>query len=211
MAQIIRLRGSPHDEVQRLLPWMANGTLEPDEVELVEAHLAECAECRADLAADKRLAQDYASAPMDVESGWARIAPRLAEDRAVVVEPAPGFWRRRVPVAWAAATPLAVAAAMALVFLNVTPATDVGSEYRALGSATGAGSANIVVLFDSNVPEKEFRAALDAVDARMIDGPTETGAYLVRVDAARRELALKSLRDNKAITLAEPIDGPANS
>jgi anti-sigma factor RsiW len=53
MAEIIRLRGSPHEQAQQLLPWYVNGTLEADEAALVEAHLAECAECRADLAAEQ--------------------------------------------------------------------------------------------------------------------------------------------------------------
>ena len=43
MAQIIHFRGSPHDEVQELLPWFVNGTLDTDEAERVEAHLASCA------------------------------------------------------------------------------------------------------------------------------------------------------------------------
>ena len=40
MADIIRLRGSPHEQCQSLLPWYSNGTLEPGESERVEAHLA---------------------------------------------------------------------------------------------------------------------------------------------------------------------------
>ena len=51
MAEIIRLRGSPHEQAQQLLPWYINGTLEADERAMVEAHLSDCADCRADMRA----------------------------------------------------------------------------------------------------------------------------------------------------------------
>ena len=209
MADIIRLRGSPHEEVQRLLPWLVNGTLAPDEVELVEAHLSECAECRADLQTERQLAREIASMPVDIESSWADIEQRLEAERPIVTRPE-GFWRKRIPVAWAVASPLAAAAAVGLVFVNVTPSAPVSQEYRALGSPTAVQAANVVVMFEDSTRVKDMRAALAAADARLVDGPTETGAYLLRVDGAKREQALKSLRDNDAIALAEPIDGPAH-
>jgi anti-sigma-K factor RskA len=210
MAEIIRLRGSPHDEVQRLLPWFVNGTLVAEEAELVQAHIAECAECRADAEGERQMARELASMPLDVESSWAGIEQQLKGDRTNVVERHAGFWRKRIPVGWAVASPLAAAAAVALLFVNVTPRQPVGDQYRALGSATLVQSANVVVVFEADTPEKALRDALAAADARIVDGPTETGAYLLRVDQTKREQALKTLRDSNAIALAEPIDGPAH-
>ncbi len=209
MADIIRLRSSPHEEVQRLLPWLVNGTLAADEVAIVETHLAECAECRADLQAERQLAQAFASMPVDVEGSWADIEKRLDAGQKVLTRPE-GFWRRRIPVAWAIASPLAAAAAVALVFVNVTPSAPMTQEYRALGTPTAVRTANVVVMFEDKTRVNDMRDALAAAGARLVDGPTETGAYLLRVDGARREQALKSLRDNDAIALAEPIDGPAH-
>jgi anti-sigma factor RsiW len=209
MADIIRLRGSPHEEVQRLLPWLVNGTLAPDEVEIVEAHLSECAECRADLQTERQLAHEIASMPVDIEGGWADIEQRLEAERTVLVRPE-AFWRKRIPVGWAVASPLAAAATVGLFFVNVTPSAPVTQEYRALGAPTAVQAANVVVMFEDSTRVKDMRAALAAADARLVDGPTETGAYLLRVDGAKREQALKSLRDNDAIALAEPIDGPAH-
>jgi anti-sigma factor RsiW len=209
MADIIRLRSSPHDEVQRLLPWLVNGTLAGDDIEIVETHLAECAECRADLETERQLAQAFASMPVEVEGSWADIERRLDADRTVLTRPE-GFWRRRIPVAWAVASPLAAAAAVALVFVNVAPNASVPQQYRALGTPTAVQAANVVVVFEDATRVKDMRAALAVADARLVDGPTETGAYLLRVNSARREQALKSLRDNDAVALAEPIDGPAH-
>ena len=207
MAEIIRLRGSPHEEVQRLLPWLVNGTLGPDESELVSQHLAECAECRGDIDAERKLSLAFKSLPADVEASWTGMEQRLEAERPVVERAERGLWRRRVPLGWAVASPVAAAAAVALVMLSVTPRAPADQQYRALGAANTTQAANIVVLFDSDTQEKDLRAALAAASARVVDGPTATGAYLLRVDGTQREQALKSLRDNDSIALAEPIDG----
>jgi hypothetical protein len=209
MADIIRLHGSDHDEVQRLLPWLVNGTLAPEEIESVEGHVAECAECRSELQIERQLASEIASMPVDIEGSWASIEQRLDAERPIIVRP-DVWWRRKVPAAWAVAGPLAAAAAMALLFINVTPPQPVNPQYHALGAAPVVGSANVVVLFESDSREKDIRAVLDAADARLVDGPTETGAYLLSVDGNKREQALKTLRDSNAIALAQPIDGPAH-
>ena len=210
MAEIIRLRGTPHDEVQELLPWFVNGTLASDAVERVEAHISECAECRSDVDAERRLARGIASLPLDSDSGWEAMERRLAPDSAPAIRPPSGMWRKRVPLGWAVASPFAAAAAVALVFVNASPVRPVQQqEYRALASADMTQSANLVVQFAPDTRARDIQSTLVAVNARLVDGPTDTGAYMLRVDQAKRELALKRLRDNQAIALAEPIDGAA--
>ena len=209
MAEIIRLRGSPHDEVQELLPWLVSGTLAPDEVERVDAHLAECADCRADLETERRLSGEVASLPVDADSGWEAMQRRITAEPANRLRPAPSLWRKRVPLGWAVASPFAAAAAVALVLVNVAPVQPVDQQYRALGAVGTAQTANLVVQFEPDTHVRDMQVALAGVNARLVDGPTDTGAYLLRVDQGKRELALKRLRDNDAIALAEPIDGAA--
>ena len=60
MAEIVPLRPSEHDAVQQLLPWHVNGTLSAEETARVEAHLAECEDCRHDLACERELAREVA-------------------------------------------------------------------------------------------------------------------------------------------------------
>jgi len=211
MAEIIRLHGSPHDEVQELLPWFVNGTLAPDEYDRVEAHLAECGECRADLESERKLAAQVTSLPLDADSGWEAMERRLSAEAAPKFRGAPSLWRKRVPLGWALASPFAAAAAVALVFVSVAPPQPVEQQqYRALGSAGVAQTANLVVQFEPTTDVGEMQTALQAVNARLVDGPTDAVAYLIRVDQAHRELALKRLRDNDKIALAEPIDGAAH-
>lgn len=210
MAEIIHLRKNPHEEVQELLPWLVNGTLDPLEAEQIEMHLAGCAECRAELAAERQLAAAIeSSSPADTEGAWDRMEQRLDAGAVAPFKSSPGWWARRVPLGWAIGSPIAAAAAVALVMVNVPQRQTAEPQYRALGSPQPAVTANLIVQFQPASSLRDVQRALQSVDARLVDGPTATGAYLLRVDAGRRELALKQLRDNQAIALAEPIDGPA--
>lgn len=208
MAEIIRLRASPHDEAEELLPWLANGTLDAPEAERVAQHLEECADCRTQLAAERRLAAEIATLPLETDSSWERMKQRLDVGAPAEIRPAEGLWRRRVPLGWALASPFAAAAAVALLFVDVAPEHRIEPQYRALGAAPIVQPANVIVQFEPATRVRDMRGALASVDARLVDGPTETGAYLLRVDQAKRDLALKRLRDDQAIALAEPIDSP---
>jgi anti-sigma factor RsiW len=211
MADIIRLRGNPHEEVQQLLPWFVTGTLSAEDRELAEAHLAECAECRAELEEEQKLANSIATLPVTVDSSWEAMEKRLNAEPSFKPRQATGLWRRQVPLGWAVLSPLAAAAAVAVLFIDVIPRQPTNDQYRALGARSASQSANVVVLFAPDTEEQTMRSLLESADARLVDGPTETGAYLLRVESGKREQALKELRDNGAITLAEPIDGAANS
>jgi hypothetical protein len=135
---------------------------------------------------------------------------KLELDAPERLRPARTIWRKRVPVAWAMASPFAAAAAVALVFVNVSATQPAPQpQYRALGSAELAQPANLVVQFEPGTRLSDLQGALEGVNARLVDGPTETGAYLLRVAPATREMALKRLRDERAIALAEPIDAAA--
>lgn len=50
-----------HAEAWALLPWLANGRLEASEREWVEAHVVQCAECRNELAAQRKVATSMSS------------------------------------------------------------------------------------------------------------------------------------------------------
>lgn len=206
MADIIRLRGSPHEQTQALLPWYVNHTLEAEEAALVDEHLSDCAECRADLELERGLARQVAKLPLDAERGWTAMQGRI--DAA----PAPGrfgapvsFLRRRIALGWAVAGQLAAAAAVLAIFAS-QPSVPGGEIYRALGADAEPQSGNMVVLFNPAASEKDIRSALLRLDARLIDGPTAGGAYVLQVTEARRAEALAALRKSDQILLAEPID-----
>jgi len=203
VGDLLQLRDA-HEQAQMLLPWRVNGTLEPGEDAWLDAHLAECAECRHDLAANRALRELYAETPVASQPAL----PRMLD----VIESRPGgsswrFVKRRLSSGWGRAAQVAVAAAAALALaLVIAPAEREDDGYRLLGSETAQPQGNAIVLFSPETAERDLRAALEQAGARLVDGPTASGAYIVQVPDARRAEALEGLRALPQVMLAEPID-----
>ncbi|MGZ3199637.1 MAG: zf-HC2 domain-containing protein [Croceibacterium sp.] len=203
MADIVPLRPSEHDAVQQLLPWHVNGTLSPDEAARVEAHLAECEGCRLDLAGERELARQVALLPLNVDEGWQALAIRL---------PLPPSTPARVPllsrggpVGWAAGGALAASLVLAVAIVGLQRSPDTAPTFHTLGSPAGAASGQAIVLFRPDATEQQMRAIFTAQGARVIDGPTAAGAYVVRFDGRSPADAISALRQSGEVVLAEPI------
>lgn len=119
---------------------------------------------------------------------------------------------------WAAVAQCVIIAGLAL--LLARPESDTEGAYRAMGASdagqvagapdgAAAGSGNVVVIFAPGATEQDLRRILQAQDARIVDGPTVTGAYVLNIPAGGRAQALHALRANAAIKLAEPLDAGA--
>ncbi len=159
----------------------------------------------------------------DMEAALARLLPRL-DSRAPAApaglaaggRPAPLRWRapawwralsaRRAPWApwppwtWSALAAQFVVIAGLAALLAERPATP--PAYRLLGNADTAG-ANLVVVFKPDTTERELRRLLRASQARVVDGPTVTDAYLLAVPDPQR--ARVRLRAESAVVLAEAL------
>jgi anti-sigma factor RsiW len=208
-ARILPLDTDEHHEVQSLLPWFASGTLEVAEADRVEAHLAHCARCEADLAWQRRLRD----APVeivpvrDVECGWAALRRQLATG------PEPGATsaaqkrpqRRPWLPSFALGIPLALVAVLAGVWIGTTRDAE---PYATLGSRAAIAPANALIVFRPDATETEIRSALRIADARLVGGPTVTDAYLVRVPDVKAE-RLARLRAQPAVVRVESLEGDA--
>jgi hypothetical protein len=201
-ARIIALDSDDHRDVQALLPWLANGTLTPAELERVCLHVAQCERCRSDAAWQQALHGAAASVPTgapDVERGWAAMRAKLAPRET-------GKERTTWQFGWPA---LAGAQAVALLVLAVvffTRAVPQEAEYRALGNAPAAPSANALVVFRAEASEAQVRQALRTVRARIVDGPTATDAYLLYVPSSTAA-DLARLRSEAAVARVESLQG----
>src|ERR1700722_9458729 len=82
MGKIVTLSGAQHLETQSLLPWYVSRRLDASDCARVEAHLVECPECRADLAAERRLMAEWATMPIETEASWLRLRERVVRDGA---------------------------------------------------------------------------------------------------------------------------------
>ena len=210
LSNIIKLHGDPHEQTQALLPWYVNGTLDAAEAAVVEAHLVECAECREELQFERAMGSRIGGLSMDVEQGWAAMRQRL--ETVVEKTPAPAtarvipFLRRRITMGWAIAGQ-AAAAALVLVAVGSLRQAPSPAEYHALGAAGAGQAGNLVVLFRPETAERDIRTLLEGAQARVVEGPLTTGAWVLRVDGARRDTAIAQLRASPRIALAEPLDG----
>ena len=206
MGRIIRLHGDQHEETQKLLPWYVAGQLDPIDLANVEAHLADCADCCAELQSERRLKAEVSSLPLDVEMGWAKLRHRLdLVPKQRLIEEVGLFGLRRVlwpRLGWFLA---GQAALVMLVAILVSPLGN-PAPYQALGTAGIQRDGNVIVIFRPETSERALRHILNASHARLVDGPTASDAYLLHVPPSERAFLLARLRAQSAIVLAEPID-----
>lgn len=201
MAEIYSLRPSEHEAVQQLLPWFVNGTLSADETACVDAHLGECAECRDDLAAERLLAREVALLPLDVEDGWAGMATQLgpADEN--------GAGRsRKVPTGWVLGGAIAASLALAVTIGGTPRFFAPRLEFRTLGSPSPASTGQAIVMFRPDATAQQMQAILSAQGAKVVDGPTGAGAYVLRFDRDAAG-AIGALRRSEQVVLAEPLAG----
>lgn len=213
MSNIIHLNGDPHEQIQRLLPWYANGTLDPAERDGVEAHLKACLECQSELEFDHAISMEMASMPGDADRGWAALQRRLDQHRAPKMRsfrlPQAAFLRRSVPLGWALSAQAAAVALMIGVARLAAPVPQ--PVYQALSAPPLAEPGNLIVMFRPDTTEQELRRILAGNNARLVDGPTVSDAYVLKVTGARRAAILARLRADRHILLAQPIDSDVRS
>lgn len=206
---VISLHGDQHDAVNALLPWYVTDQLDADDRARVEAHLAGCQSCQADLAGERRLKALIAgtAAEGDADRGFARLMADMDAAPAAARPAMPRQWSHSpVWMRWAVAAQLMlIVGGGAWLVLSPQPAAQ--PQYHALAAASQPHPGNVVVVFRPETKESELRGALRAAHARLVDGPTEADAYILTVPAAGRDAALKALRADKTVVVAEPLDG----
>ena len=197
MSVVVPMSNDEHRAVQALLPWYVRGQLDPADLQQVQHHLLQCEACRRELAAEQPmqslLAVVGASAPTgDPEAGLARLHARLPEH-------APQRPRAPLWMPWALGLQGMALAVVAVLWLQ---ARVEAPGYEALSAPRAAPlAADALVMFRPGVSEAQVRALLRARQAGVVAGPTETGAWLLRVDPA----GLAALRASPEVQLAEPL------
>jgi anti-sigma factor RsiW len=217
---VVHLGTDLHQEVQALLPWYVCASLGAEERARVEAHIAECPRCQAELAWERELqaacSNSNLAAPGDVDRGFARLRERIAvgpppRRRFGLVARLRARWREGP--AWTRWALLAqcvlVATLSGLLLLPPSPE----QRFRALGGPAGppaaADGGNLIVRFRPEATEQEMRRVLRDSKARLVYGPTSTDAYLLAVPAGLETAAVKQLRQESAVLLVESLDGRA--
>lgn len=196
MSVVVPMEHDAHIAVQALLPWYARGQLGEDEMEQVQRHLLHCQACRNELAAEHPMQTllSMADAPQagDVEAGLARLRAQMQPPAAA----------RRAPrwMPWALGLQGAAVAMLLGLWLQ---ARDAAPDYQGLsaGAESAPVAADALVMFKPGTSERALRELLQAQGASIVAGPTETGAWLLRVEAR----GLVALRASPLVALAEPL------
>ena len=219
-----------HQDMWELLPWYVNETLPEDERVRVEAHLATCTACQAELLRCRALARAVraSEAPawepspdhlarllsrLDAEATpsrrvrwwWHALCAQYERCRAVL-QTTP------LPVRWALATQGALVMLLAGVLVWQAPWVP-ARLYRTLSSGQAQGVDDRVqlrVVFADEMTEKELRALLTAIQGTIVQGPSPMGAYTVAVPhtGTAATTALETLRTHPKVRLAEPLAQP---
>jgi hypothetical protein len=165
-------------------------------------HLGECVECRDDLAAERALARDIALLPLDVEDGWAGMAMRIGAGD----EARGRHALRTARTGWVAGGAVAASFALALVIAQPWQASAPDRTFHTLGSPGAAIGGQAIVLFRPDTSAQQMRTVLSAQRAKVVDGPTAAGAYVLHFegDAAT---AIAGLLGSDQVVLAEPLSG----
>jgi hypothetical protein len=199
------------DDAAGLLPWFVNATLSAADRDRVEAHLADCALCRAELAAEHRI-RTLLRQPEAVQAvpqlGLRKLLARIDEERpladgqrtvtddvpvhAAHVAPAAPTRTRRLRRPWhTALTPWLAAAviveALGLGVLGVQSAQQrnglESASYRTM-TATAASAVDgpgFRVVFTPGMTLIELRDVLRAQRLTVVAGPSEAGVFTLRL------------------------------
>ena len=216
-----------HDEVQRLLPWYANGTLVGAELQEVERHLAICSQCRDEvercrdeIAAVRSSAID---APAPHPAGFARLTARIDEEEAR--RDRPRRWLRALKRAlvgsggsgtlrWALVAQMAVIAILAGLLLRspemtvtTDPAAPEAARFQTRSApAAEAASGRLRVVFTADSTTDAVRQLLLEIQAEVVAGPSPLGVYTL---ALRSEepvaVVLEHLRAQPVVRFAESV------
>ncbi|WP_229508134.1 hypothetical protein [Massilia sp. Dwa41.01b] len=93
---------------------------------------------------------------------------------------------------------------LALLLARAPASPDANTDaYRLLGADAGQRS-SLVVTFNPDTPERELRRIVQASGARVVGGPTVTGAWLLDTEDEPGKTVTR-LRAEPAVTLAEQL------
>ena len=205
--KIVTINDTVHDRVQKLLPWFVNDTLRGEEAALVHQHLNVCPECQADFAwqCKLRAIEPESDVVPDVDRAFAKLRERI-DAKQIQARQRPA-WFNQISLKNRAWMPWALAAQLLLIVglvVSLTTPDMKAATYRVLG-ANSAMNGNMIVVFKPETSEQELRRILNNADARIVDGPTVTDAYLLHVKDDNLDGTLHSLRAERAVALAESL------
>jgi anti-sigma factor RsiW len=205
-----------HPTAWNLIPWFVNGRASDREREALEAHLAQCPDCRAEVDAQRGLLDAMQTTPV-VESmphaSLQKLWQRIDADPEVRTPPPQARPRQTRLVGLLAAAVAVEALLLGTLSTALYHSRQVGTapaEFRTVTSTPVTPAApGVRAVFSPALTLGELQALLADAKLRIAGGPTEDGVYTLATLTPGEDprQALKILRAHPASRFAEPI-GP---
>jgi hypothetical protein len=203
---VVQLEDAAHQSTQSVLPWLLNGSLQGEERQRAESHLAECPRCQREAAWLRQVGTAYDALEMEpeLEGAFDKLRPHL-EPRSTWRERMLAPFRQLVHDAqswtrWTVAVQSCALLALAVVLVaNREPE----KTYITLGAPAAAATGNAVVQFDPAIGEARVRSILAAHGARIVNGPVGT-SWVLALPSADGE-SMRTLRAEAGVVLAAPL------
>ncbi len=199
-----------HEEINLLLPWYLNGTLQSEEKEVVTKHLSDCSLCHMEIEELKLLRGSILEANEAHDAMLSVPVERMEMnilDRIDSFEESNEQKTQRVPVAdsepiWSkvqgflgaitmpSLSPVGMAALFVIQFAIILGLAGTlffnEPEYEVLSTGNQVAEdlgPSIMISFQNSATEKEIRELLTSVGGKIIDGPKAGGLYIVELPA----------------------------
>ncbi len=215
-----------HEAIEKLLPWLVNGSLSVEESERVEVHLQHCEKCRSQFSQlqtiNKQVAEEksewqpssahFSSILSEVEHLEA-VAPEQKKIKQSKSNRRSGFfqslWQTPTPVRWTLALESMALVAL-LTIWNISPQSILQSDvelYQTLSDnpqdSPASNMSRIRLLLNDAMTAVELTQLLQQTDAQIRQGPSALGIYIVEVPEEKAKQSLKKLQNYQYIRLAE--------
>jgi anti-sigma factor RsiW len=229
---------TPHSTAWSLIPWLVNGSIGDDERALLERHLRECDECRAQYRLECRIRDGMVAEAEDIDDPqpslqrlFARIdaedaastAPMQARDARRTAQPARGWMRLLAAAVIVQAIGLATLGALVLRHPGTVPAATGNATYQTLSlpaAKTPAAAIRFVPSPDMTVGT--LHAVLAAAGLHIVESSADSAIYGLALapetdavnDAAADERirrAVTQLAARRDVLLVEPILRPTRA
>lgn len=213
-----------HAEAWALLPWMANGRIAADDREWVEAHVQGCADCRAELAAQRlvaaQVARDVATAPHSAATGeqqsfnklWARIEAAESVSRNSAGPSAVTAPRGSRTVRWLAAAVVVQALGLGVLGLALRNGQATDASFKTVATVEPRLNAPAVrVVFAPGASIGTVNTLLTHQGLSIVSGPGTSGNYTAELSAdavasgASAESVAAVMARDPNVAFAQPV------
>jgi hypothetical protein len=209
MGKIIGFGNDQHRDAQEALPWYVTEQLDAVERAKIDEHLITCAACRRDLETERELAAQIVTLPINADAGWEAVQRQMhgrskSDSRRLLLPALKDLLFQPTRVGWVIAAQVLVMIVAGSAYMTLPRHS--AAEYHALSTPPAPRTGNVIAMFRPEVSEQQLRSMLLAHDASIVDGPTASGAYILKVPDDERTKTLAEFQQSKDLMLAQPID-----